>query len=71
MSVNSHSTVEDVGTLALSVIRSIAYNWEAMVILIKEMVTISSILEHDLQLAQFQGNSTAFAFLILAETIVQ
>ena len=70
MSVATHFAVEDVGTPTLSVIHSIAYNWEAMVILIliliMEMVTVSSILERGLQLAQFLDNSTAFAFLIVA-----
>jgi len=66
MTVTIRFTVEDVGTPILSVIHSIAYNWEAMAILIMEMVTVSSILERDLQLAQFPGNSTAFAFLIVA-----
>lgn len=68
MSVATHFAVEDVGTPTLSVIHSIAYNWEAMVILIliMEMVTVSSILERGLQLAQFLDNSTAFAFLTVA-----
>lgn len=40
MSVATHSIEGDVGTLTLSVIHSIAYNWEAMAILIMEMVTV-------------------------------
>lgn len=66
MSVTTHATAKVVGTPILSVIHSIACNWEAMAILIMEMVAVSSTLERDLPVVQFQGSSTAFAFLILA-----
>ena len=72
----THFTVIIADTPILSGIHSITYNCSAfdviiMVILFREMVISSSILERDLQVIQFLGNSTAFVILIEAATIGQ